>query len=48
MMSANIRTQTKYFLIPSYEIFNKDTQVNYFDGEENIQEKWKQLKNKEE
>lgn len=24
-------------------IFNKDTQVNYFDGEENIQEKWKEL-----
>ena len=38
----------KIFLVPSYEIFNKDTQVNYFDGEENIQEKWKQLKNKEE
>lgn len=29
----------KIFLVPSYEIFNKDTQVNYFDGEENIQEK---------
>lgn len=38
----------KIFLVPSYEIFNKDTQVNYFDGEENIQEKWKQLKNKKE
>lgn len=38
----------KIFLVPSYEIFNKDTQVNYFDGEENIQEKWKRLKNKEE
>ncbi len=33
----------KIFLVPSYEIFNKDTQVNYFDGEENIQEKWKEL-----
>ena len=38
----------KLFLVPSYEIFNKDTQVNYFDGEENIQEKWKQLKDKKE
>ncbi|KKB45293.1 hypothetical protein HMPREF1212_05248 [Parabacteroides sp. HGS0025] len=38
----------KIFLVPSYEIFNKDTQVNYFDGEENIQEKWKQLKDKKE
>lgn len=38
----------KIFLVPSYEIFNKDTQVNYFDGEENIQEKWEQLKDKKE
>jgi uncharacterized cupin superfamily protein len=36
----------KIFLAPSYEIFNKDTQSDYFDGEENIQDKWKQLKNK--
>lgn len=38
----------KIFLVPSYEIFNKNTQVNYFDGEENIQEKWEQLKDKKE
>lgn len=38
----------KIFLVPSYEIFNKDTQVNYFDGEENIQQIWKQLENKKE
>jgi uncharacterized cupin superfamily protein len=31
----------KIFITPTYEIFNKDSQVNYFDGEENIQEKWK-------
>ena len=36
----------KIFLAPSYEIFKKDTQVNYFEGEENIKEKWEQLQNK--
>jgi uncharacterized cupin superfamily protein len=38
----------KIFLAPSYEIFNRDAQQDYFDGEENIQDKCKQLKNKEE
>jgi uncharacterized cupin superfamily protein len=32
----------KIFLVPSSEIFDKDAQVNYFDGEENVQEKWKE------
>lgn len=36
----------KIFLAPSYEIFNKDAQVGYFEGEENIDEKWAQLKNR--
>ncbi|GHV22169.1 auxin-binding protein [Bacteroidia bacterium] len=36
----------KIFLVPSYEIFNKDAQLNYFDGEENIKEKWQEIKNK--
>jgi uncharacterized cupin superfamily protein len=29
----------------SDEIFDKNGQVNYFDGEENIQNKWKQIEN---
>ena len=31
----------KLLIAPSFEIFNKDSRVNYFDGEENIQDKWK-------
>jgi len=38
----------KLFIVPTYEIFNKDTQVNYFDGEENIKDKWNQIENKKE
>jgi len=38
----------KILLAPSFEIFNKDSQVNYFDGEKNIKHKWKQIKNKNE
>ena len=37
----------KLFIVPSYEIFHKDSQAKYFDGEENIQEKWEQLKNED-
>jgi hypothetical protein len=29
----------------SDEIFDKSSQVNYFDGEENVHDKWKQIKN---
>jgi uncharacterized cupin superfamily protein len=36
----------KIFIAPSREIFKKDTQVNYFDGETDIVEKWGKLKNK--
>jgi uncharacterized cupin superfamily protein len=28
-----------------HEIFSKDSQVGYFDGEENIQEKWRGIEN---
>jgi uncharacterized cupin superfamily protein len=35
----------KLFIAPTYEIFNKDSQVSYFNGEENIIEKWKQIEN---
>lgn len=38
----------KIFIAPSYEIFDKDSQVNYFKGEENVQDKWKQIGNREE
>jgi uncharacterized cupin superfamily protein len=37
----------KILLAPSFEIFNKDSQVSYFNGEENIKDKWKQIDNKE-
>lgn len=35
----------KILIAPSFEIFNKDTQANYFDGEMNIKDQWEQLKN---
>lgn len=31
----------KILLAPSYEIFAKDAQVKYFEGEENVRDKWK-------
>ena len=34
----------KILLAPSFEVFSKDAQAEYFQGEENILEKWKQLK----
>lgn len=36
----------KILLSPSFEIFNKDSQASYFDGEKNIKGKWKQIENK--
>lgn len=36
----------KLLLAPSMEVFDKESQVAYFKGEENIVEKWQQLKNK--
>jgi uncharacterized cupin superfamily protein len=38
----------KINFMPADEIFSRDSQVNYFDGEESIRDKWKQLKNREE
>jgi uncharacterized cupin superfamily protein len=38
----------KIFLVPSYEIFGKDSQLEYFDGEENVQNKWNETENKKE
>ena len=36
----------KILLAPSFEIFRKDSNINYFDGEEKIIEKWEQIRNK--
>lgn len=36
----------KLLLAPSFEIFEKDSQVGYFHGEENILEKWEEIQNK--
>lgn len=38
----------KILLAPSFEIFKKDSQVSYFEGEKNIIEKWNQVGNKRE
>jgi len=35
----------KILLAPTFEIFNKDSQVNYFDGEVDIKDKWEQIEN---
>jgi uncharacterized cupin superfamily protein len=35
----------KIWIDPSDEIFDKDAQLNYFDGEENVWEKWKKIEN---
>jgi uncharacterized cupin superfamily protein len=43
---AEYPDSNKIFLAPSREIFNKDTKVDYFEGEENIKEKWEQLQNR--
>jgi uncharacterized cupin superfamily protein len=34
----------KILIAPSLEVFNKESKVNYFEGEENILEKWKEVK----
>ncbi|MGE5427346.1 MAG: cupin domain-containing protein [Methylococcaceae bacterium] len=36
----------KILLAPSYEIFSKDAKVKYFEGEENIRDKWKEIEDK--
>ena len=44
---AEYPDSNKIFIAPSREIFNKDLQAGYFDGEKNIKDKWKQIDNKE-
>jgi len=36
----------KLLLAPSMEVFDKESKVGYFQGEENILKKWQQIKNK--
>jgi len=45
---AEFPDSKKILLAPSFEIFNKDSQLNFYDGEENIKAKWKQIENKQE
>ncbi|HKI89724.1 MAG TPA: cupin domain-containing protein [Draconibacterium sp.] len=44
---AEYPDSNKILLAPSFEIFSNDSKLSsYFEGEENIKDKWKQLKNK--
>jgi uncharacterized cupin superfamily protein len=36
----------KIFIAPTFEIFDKNAQLEYFDGERNIQDKWREIENK--
>jgi uncharacterized cupin superfamily protein len=36
----------KINILPAYEVFEKQSKVEYFKGEENIKEKWDNVKNK--
>jgi uncharacterized cupin superfamily protein len=36
----------KILIAPSFEIFNKESTLDYFEGEKNIFEKWNKIKNK--
>jgi uncharacterized cupin superfamily protein len=38
----------KILLAPLDEIFDKNAQLNYFDGEENVRDKWEAIENKKE
>lgn len=44
---AEYPDSNKIFIAPSREIFNKDSQAGYFDGEKNIKDKWKEIDNNE-
>lgn len=33
----------KMLLVPSFEIYRKEARASYFDGEEQVREKWEQL-----
>jgi uncharacterized cupin superfamily protein len=40
---AEYPDSNKILLAPSFEIFNKNSQTGYFDGEEHINDRWKQI-----
>jgi hypothetical protein len=46
-MYANIPDSNK-ILAPPDEIFNRYAQLNYFDREENVNDKWKQIESEKE
>ena len=33
----------KLLIAPTFEIYDKDSPLNYFDGEENVREKWEEI-----
>ncbi len=35
----------KLLIAPEFEVFDKNAKLNYFKGEENIRDKWKQIEN---
>jgi len=44
---AEYPDSNKILLAPTFEIFSNDSKLSsYFEGEENIKDKWKELKNK--
>jgi len=43
---AEYPDSNKILIAPSFEIFNKDSQSSYFDGEKKIKDKWIQIENK--
>jgi uncharacterized cupin superfamily protein len=45
---AEYPDSNKILLAPSFEIFNINSQPSYFNGEENIKNKWKQIESKKE
>lgn len=45
---AEYPDSNKILLAPSFEIFNKNSQTGYFDGEENIKDRWNQIEHKKE
>lgn len=40
---AEYPDSNKIFIAPFREIFDKDSQVNYFKGEENIKDRWREI-----
>lgn len=43
---AEYPDSNKILIAPTFEIFNKDSQISYFSGETKIKDKWKEIENK--